>query len=468
MSRQRLVLANAIWLAAVIMTMAGLALLGPVPGIVAGLALSGLAATASWQLLARAQAQMAIRHDRLAAALERAQVERDLIAAGIARLTQPVLVASPEGDVLAVSAALQALEPTLAPGARAGALIAARGQVTVGSQRFEARSSSAAGCEVVELLPAGSFIAAADLDALSQALIGGQTGFRLKGSTPAFAALNEGLAAIDRGVGGIARLLEGEDIGPQRGNGGLDALANGVRDALLMLDGAREEEAQARAAAEGRLRRVGELVEAYHVQARRLASLAEDARQEAGRAGASVVAGQQAAQRARAAGEEVRNLAGSADQAARHAFAAVGGVDAVTAEIARMVASIEDVSFRTNLLALNAAVEAARAGEKGAGFAVVAEEVRTLAQVANRSAKEIRSLVGRGKEQSGQSVAQTEQLQKMIAGIEAHLRNLGNETDTIALVLDEGSSALRRLEDQVDQVGDAAGRTLDAARPGGG
>jgi len=146
----------------------------------------------------------------------------------------------------------------------------------------------------------------------------------------------------------------------------------------------------------------------------------------------------------------------------------VGGVDAVTAEIARMVASIEDVSFRTNLLALNAAVEAARAGEKGAGFAVVAEEVRTLAQVANRSAKEIRSLVGRGKEQSGQSVAQTEQLQKMIAGIEAHLRNLGNETDTIALVLDEGSSALRRLEDQVDQVGDAAGRTLDAARPGGG
>lgn len=79
--------------------------------------------------------------------------------------------------------------------------------------------------------------------------------------------------------------------------------------------------------------------------------------------------------------------------AARRTHLAVGGVDKATAEIDRMVAAIEDVSFRTNLWALNAAVEAARAGEKGAGFAVVAEEVRTLAQSTQKTAKEIRALV---------------------------------------------------------------------------
>ena len=139
---------------------------------------------------------------------------------------------------------------------------------------------------------------------------------------------------------------------------------------------------------------------------------------------------------------------------------AAGSVEGATAEIDRLVAAIEDVSFRTNLLALNAAVEAARAGEKGAGFAVVADEVRTLAQVTQKTAREIRGLVGTSRNQSELSMVEADNLKNILAGLTVHLENLSNETDMISGALDEGSGAISRLDTHVTSVGDAASRAL--------
>lgn len=129
----------------------------------------------------------------------------------------------------------------------------------------------------------------------------------------------------------------------------------------------------------------------------------------------------------------------------REMVASMAAIKGSSEKVAKIIKTIDEIAFQTNILALNAAVEAARAGEAGMGFAVVADEVRNLAQRSAQAAKDTAALIEESISNSNAGSTKLEQVAGAIAGITE------NSTKVKALV-DEVSEAAKQQTQGIDQV----------------
>jgi methyl-accepting chemotaxis protein len=143
-----------------------------------------------------------------------------------------------------------------------------------------------------------------------------------------------------------------------------------------------------------------------------------------------------------------REARGTADAGAREMEtmkAAMSAIKASSTEISKIIKTIDEIAFQTNILALNAAVEAARAGEAGAGFAVVADEVRTLAQRCAQAAHETSDKISDSAAKSEQGVAISVKMGNNLGAIVERIRQLDEMIAGIAQASHEQSDGIGQL-----------------------
>ena len=135
---------------------------------------------------------------------------------------------------------------------------------------------------------------------------------------------------------------------------------------------------------------------------------------------------------------------------------AMAAIEQSSNEVAKIVKSIDEIAFQTNILALNAAVEAARAGEAGAGFAVVAEEVRSLAQRSAAAAHESSEKIEASILSSREGSECLKGVGESFARIEEKVQQTDNLVSEITLATKEQAQGIEHITTAIQEMSKVA------------
>ena len=140
------------------------------------------------------------------------------------------------------------------------------------------------------------------------------------------------------------------------------------------------------------------------------------------------------------------------NQKMQEMIAAMQDITDSSSEIEKIIKTIEDIAFQTNILALNAAVEAARAGAAGKGFAVVADEVRNLAAKSAEASQSTSALIGRSIAAVNQGTQIADATAKQLEGVVAGARAIVETINGIASDAQTQAGAVEQIQDQIVQI----------------
>lgn len=168
--------------------------------------------------------------------------------------------------------------------------------------------------------------------------------------------------------------------------------------------------------------------------------------------------------------DEASTVADRAVEAASEASTTIGALNASSVRIGKVIDVIEAIAQQTNMLALNAAIEAARAGSAGDGFAVVANEVKSLANRTSQATREVATVVGDIQRDAGAAVSAIGEIGSVVERIRALQHNISGAVDEhTAIVANMSASiggareATEHIVQGIDGVAVAARGTSDGA-----